>query len=73
MKNFLKRNRTVLVFTLAGIAAGFLYWHFIGCSSGSCPVTSEWHMSTAFGGIFGYLLGDIVKDAAGGGNSKNAK
>jgi hypothetical protein len=73
MRNFLKRNRTILTFTLAGIAAGFLYWHFIGCSSGSCPITSEWHMSTFFGGIFGYLLGDILNDPAGDGNSKNAK
>lgn len=38
---------------LAGGTAGFLYYHFIGCNSGSCVITSN-----PFGSIItGTLLG----------------
>ncbi len=45
---------------LAGIAigamAGFAYWYFIGCTSGTCPIQSNWHTSTLYGGLIGYIL-----------------
>jgi len=63
---FLRKYRIVLVFTIAGLAAGFFYWKFIGCNSGSCPITSNWHSSVALGGLFGFLLSDIAKDAFAG-------
>lgn len=44
-----------------GLIGGFLYWRFIGCTSGSCPITSNWHTSTLVGGIFGYLIADSFK------------
>ena len=39
-----------------GSAAGFLYYHFIGCSSGSCAITSNPVMSTVWGGLLGLFL-----------------
>jgi hypothetical protein len=39
-----------------GGAAGFLYYHFIGCSSGSCAITSNPVMSTVWGGLLGLFL-----------------
>jgi hypothetical protein len=36
-----------------GAAAGYLYWHFIGCSSGHCPLTSHWFTSTLYGALVG--------------------
>ena len=38
---------------LLGAAGGYLYWHFIGCSSGSCPITSSWINSTLYGTLIG--------------------
>ena len=47
---------------IVGLLGGFLYWRFIGCKSGTCPITSNWHMSMLWGGIIGYLAGDSVND-----------
>jgi hypothetical protein len=40
----------------AGAIAGFGYWYFIGCNSGSCPITSSPLNSSVYGGIMGGLL-----------------
>ena len=46
--------------TLPGLAlgalAGFAYYYFIGCTSGSCPITSNPWISTAYGAAMGGLL-----------------
>ncbi|MDX9929105.1 MAG: hypothetical protein RBS37_04555 [Bacteroidales bacterium] len=60
MKDFIKRHLTVIITTLAGLLGGFLYWKYIGCLSGTCRIKSVWYMSTLYGGILGYLAGDIV-------------
>lgn len=39
-----------------GALAGYLYYQFIGCSSGSCPITSNPVNSTLYGLIMGGLL-----------------
>lgn len=39
-----------------GAAAGFLYWYYIGCTSGSCAITSSPVNSTLYGGLMGGLL-----------------
>ncbi len=41
---------------LAGGVAGFLYWKFVGCASGACPITSNKYISIAYGAILGSLL-----------------
>ena len=35
---------------------GFLYYKFIGCSSGSCPITSNPMNSTLYGAVMGLLI-----------------
>jgi len=62
MKDFLKQQIISIIFTAIGAFAGILYWHFIGCSTGTCPLTSHWYTSFLFGGLAGYLIGDILKD-----------
>lgn len=52
--------RLKIIFTIAGAAAGFLYWKFVGCSSGTCPIKSVWYWSTLWGMAMGYLLGDLL-------------
>jgi hypothetical protein len=37
---FIKKNKFLIIFTILGLAGGFLYWKFVGCLSGSCPIKS---------------------------------
>jgi LytS/YehU family sensor histidine kinase len=41
---------------LIGGIAGYLYYHFVGCDSGSCAITSSPVMSTLSGGFFGFFI-----------------
>ncbi|MDD3226928.1 MAG: DUF6132 family protein [Tissierellia bacterium] len=45
---------------LAGIVVGgllgFLYYKFIGCSSGTCSITSNPINSTLYGAVMGLLI-----------------
>ncbi len=65
--NWIKKHLLRIIFLVVGALAGLAYWYFIGCTSGSCPIKSVWHMSTLFGGIIGYLLGGIIEDFRGKG------
>ena len=40
----------------AGALVGFLVYRFIGCKTGTCPITSNPWISAIFGGIMGILL-----------------
>ena len=40
-----------------GLTAGFAYYYFIGCTGGSCPITSNPYISSAYGLGAGLLLG----------------
>jgi phosphate/sulfate permease len=62
MKEFIKKNIFVIVFTVIGAISGFLYWKYVGCLSGTCPIKSVWYLSTLWGLAFGYLAGSIIKD-----------
>ena len=50
----------LIAFTIAGGLAGFLYWKFIGCNTGTCPIKSVWYYTVLYGLIIGYLAGDII-------------
>jgi hypothetical protein len=39
-----------------GGIGGFLYYHFVGCASGSCAITGNPYMSALFGSLMGYLV-----------------
>jgi hypothetical protein len=41
---------------VTGGIAGYLYYHFIGCSSGSCAITGNPFGSTIFGGFLGFFM-----------------
>lgn len=58
-------------FIAAGALGGFAYYYFIGCSSGSCPITSNPWISTAYGGLIGFI-GGIGNKRTTSDNSKSA-
>ena len=45
--------------TLIGVAiggtGGYLYYHFVGCNSGSCPITSNPWSSVFYGSLIGII------------------
>ncbi len=61
MQNFLSKYKLQLIGTLIGLLGGFLYYRFIGCNSGGCPITSNPWISTLYGGLMGYLVFDLFK------------
>ena len=52
---------TSVIGIILGIIGGYIYYIKIGCSSGSCPITSNPYMSMLWGGIIGYLIGDLFR------------
>ena len=56
MKQFLRNNRLTLVGVFVGLTGGYLYYHFVGCASGTCPITSKPLNSTLYGALLGGLL-----------------
>jgi len=39
-----------------GAVGGFLYYRFVGCSTGTCPITSNPVSSIIYGALVGYLV-----------------
>jgi hypothetical protein len=46
-----------------GALAGYGYYHFVGCASGTCAITSKPLNSTVYGAVMGGLLFNMfIKD-----------
>lgn len=46
----------IIIGVLAGGGIGFGYYKFIGCSSGTCPLTSNPYISTIYGMVLGAMI-----------------
>lgn len=65
MNTFKKKLIFRIVLTLIGGLGGLLYWKFVGCASGACPIQSKWYLSSLYGLVIGYLVsGLFIKDKA---------
>ena len=53
---WLLNNKLVLAGIIVGAIAGFIYWKQVGCTTGTCMITSKWHNSTGYGALMGGLL-----------------
>jgi hypothetical protein len=62
MKAFLRKHILSVILSAAGATGGFLYWKFIGCSSGTCIIKSVWYLSTLYGMVLGYVTGGLAED-----------
>lgn len=60
VKKHLRENLWQWALMAIGLIGGFLYWHFIGCLSGTCPLQSAWYFSTLWGGLLGWFLGGAI-------------
>ena len=57
----LKEQVLAIIGIIHGAIGGYLYWHYIGCVSGTCPITSSPIMSTIWGALLGGLLLSMFK------------
>ncbi len=60
MINWIKKRVFSVVFLAIGGVSGFLYWEYVGCSTGTCPITSHWYTTTLYGMLLGWLIGDLI-------------
>jgi len=53
MKQVLIKHRRILLASLLGATAGYLYYLLVGCSNGGCVISSNPFISTLYGAIMG--------------------
>ncbi len=53
---FIKKHILTIAGVLIGALAGYLYWQYVGCNSGTCAITSKPVNSTAYGSVMGGLV-----------------
>jgi len=56
MLSLVIRYRNTFIGIIVGAIGGYLYYHFVGCASGTCPITSKPLNSSLYGAFMGALL-----------------
>ena len=56
MENFIKKYKLGLIGIVLGGILGYAYYHFIGCNTGTCAITSKPIKSSVYGMVMGYLI-----------------
>lgn len=60
MKKCIKKWLRPILFTLAGALTGLGYYVLVGCSTGSCAITSSPINSMLYMGLIGWLLSNAL-------------
>lgn len=55
-----RRTLITLATALIGACLGWLYWRYVGCSSGSCAITAHPVNSSLYGALMGWLVADSI-------------
>jgi len=61
MKKWFNKNKLYIIGAIFGAIAGYMYWNFVGCYSGTCMITSKPVNSTLYGALMGALLLGLFK------------
>jgi hypothetical protein len=64
-----KKYAKYLSIPLGGVA-GYLYYFYIGCQSGSCPIQSNPYYSVLYGALLGAILVMPSKNKKAAGENK---
>lgn len=59
MKNFLLKHWLKIAGIATGAIGGYVYYYYIGCLSGTCPITSNPYRMIIYGALLGFLLFDL--------------
>ena len=54
--NFVLKSKLTIIGIVVGAVAGYAYYHFVGCASGTCAITSKPMNSTLYGAVMGGVL-----------------
>lgn len=58
---FILKYKLTFIGIVVGAIGGYLYYHFVGCASGTCAITSNPVNSTLYGALMGALLVNTFK------------
>ncbi|HEY8690358.1 MAG TPA: DUF6132 family protein [Chitinophagaceae bacterium] len=61
MKNWILKNKLYFIGALLGALAGFLYYKYVGCVTGTCAITSNPFRSSIYFAFFGAVLLGVFK------------
>lgn len=61
MKTFIQNNLLRTIGATLGGLGGYAYYYFVGCASGTCPITSNPYISVVYGALMGFLFFDMFK------------
>ncbi len=61
MMKFIKDNILYIIGGIIGALGGYIYYIYIGCDSGSCPITSSPITSVIWGALVGGMLLSLFK------------
>ncbi len=67
---FILQHKLVVAGLIVGAVGGYLYYHYVGCVSGTCSITSRPVNSTLYGAMMGGLLFSMFKKEEGGPDNK---
>ena len=57
----MKQYILTIIGVVLGALGGYLYYHFVGCASGTCAITSKPLNSTLYGALMGGLFFNIFQ------------
>ena len=61
MKNIVIKYKLELIGVVLGSIAGWFYWYFVGCASGTCAITSSPINSSLYVAMMGGILAGMLK------------
>lgn len=62
LMTFFKKHILTIVGLLIGLAGGYVFWYFIGCTSGQCAIKNNPLSMTLYGGLMGAMVGSLLQD-----------
>ena len=54
-----KKMIRIVIGVVIGAILGFGYYKFVGCASGTCPITSNPWISTLYGAVMGAVVAGV--------------
>ena len=70
MKEWMKQWRRPVLFALGGALVGLAYYKLVGCSTGTCVITSSPFTSMAYMALVGWLVSGVFGSGCRGGSCK---
>lgn len=59
--NLILKYKLIIAGVAVGALAGYLYYYFVGCASGTCAITSKPLNSTLYGALLGGVFFNLFK------------